>query len=109
MNPLSQVEQLLPLLSASEKATLLGLVSAQTEGPWQGIEKTPGVCGGQACVVRTRIPVWLLERFRREGASDQELLLNYPSLNPQDLENARRYAASYSREIDEAIEANDQA
>ena len=30
-----------------------------------GIESTPGVCGGEPCIVRTRIPVWTLEQARR--------------------------------------------
>ena len=28
------------------------------------IQKTPGVCGGYACVRQTRIPVWTLVSFR---------------------------------------------
>jgi uncharacterized protein (DUF433 family) len=26
-----------------------------------GIERTPGVCGGDACIAGTRIPVWVPE------------------------------------------------
>ena len=35
--------------------------------PTPGIEKTPGVCGGDPCIRQTRIPVWLLEQLRRLG------------------------------------------
>jgi len=38
------------------------------------IEKRPGVCGGAACVVRTRIPVWTLVQGQRLGLSEAELL-----------------------------------
>jgi hypothetical protein len=31
------------------------------------IRKTPGVCGGGACVGRTRIPVWLLIAYLNDG------------------------------------------
>lgn len=35
----------------------------------RGVEATPGVCGGSACIAGTRIPVWLLEQGRRLGMS----------------------------------------
>ncbi|MEP7126280.1 MAG: DUF433 domain-containing protein [Byssovorax sp.] len=44
------------------------------EGP--GIEQTPGVLGGDACVVRTRIPVWLLESYRKLALSRASPLLS---------------------------------
>ena len=31
------------------------------------IQRTPGVCGGEACVGMTRIAVWMLEEARRAG------------------------------------------
>jgi uncharacterized protein (DUF433 family) len=36
-----------------------------------GIERTPGVCGGDACIAGTRIPVWVLEGFRRLGWTEE--------------------------------------
>ena len=62
MNKLEQVEQSLAGLSSAEKAQLLQTVAAAVGGQSPGIESRPGVCGGEACVVRTRIPVWLLEQ-----------------------------------------------
>jgi uncharacterized protein (DUF433 family) len=44
-----------------------------------GIEKTPKVCGGQACIANTRIPVWVLVEARRLGYSDADLLTSYPT------------------------------
>jgi uncharacterized protein (DUF433 family) len=32
-----------------------------------GVERTAGVAGGDACIERTRIPVWVLEGYRRLG------------------------------------------
>ena len=43
-----------------------------------GIERTPGVCGGDACIAGTRIPVWVLEGFRRLGWTDATILASYP-------------------------------
>jgi uncharacterized protein (DUF433 family) len=34
------------------------------------IRKTPGVCGGEACIRQTRVPVWVLHRFRSLGRTD---------------------------------------
>ena len=45
-----------------------------------GIESTPDVCGGEPRIAGTRIPVWTLEQGRRLGASEAELLRDYPGL-----------------------------
>lgn len=72
------------------------------------IQKTPGVCGGNARIRDTRIPVWTLVSLREQGASEQELLRNYPGLNHQDLEAAWSYYAKQKEEIDAVItEDND--
>ncbi|MBM3290849.1 MAG: DUF433 domain-containing protein, partial [Candidatus Hydrogenedentes bacterium] len=68
-----------------------------------GIESAPEVCGGDACVIRTRIPIWLLEKWRRLGVSDAQLLKMYPSLRQDDLVNAWAYVATNARDIDEQI------
>lgn len=73
-----------------------------------GIEKTPGICGGSARIVRTRIPVWTLESFRRLGVSEWQILESYPSLNASDLIIAWAYVASNQSEIDEEIRKNNQ-
>ena len=77
--------------------------------PWPGIEKTPGVQGGDACIVRTRIPVWTLEAYRRLGWDDARLLANFPTLRTSDLECAWRYVASNQREIEQAIREQEEA
>jgi hypothetical protein len=35
---------------------------------------------GEPCIVRTRVPVWVLEQARRLGTSEAELLRGYPTL-----------------------------
>ena len=45
-----------------------------------GVERTPGVCGGDPCIVRTRIPVWVLVQSRRLGMSEADILKSYPTL-----------------------------
>ncbi len=36
-----------------------------------GIESIPDVCGGEPCIAHTRIPVWVLEQARRQGAAEE--------------------------------------
>jgi len=76
---------------------------------YPGIEKTPGVCGGSACIIRTRIPVWSLVAWKNLGASDEQLLKSYPSLIKQDLNNAWGYYLIHTEEIDNEIKENDEA
>lgn len=67
------------------------------------IQKIPGVCGGHACVRNTRIPVWTLVSLRQQGATEQELLRNYPSLTLDDLTVVWGYYYNYKLEIDRTI------
>jgi uncharacterized protein (DUF433 family) len=75
--------------------------------PW--IDSRPDVCCGEPCIVRTRIPVWLLEQARRSGASEQALLAAYPALRAEDLVNAWAFVHSHAGEIDAQIVANEAA
>jgi uncharacterized protein (DUF433 family) len=44
----------------------------------RAIQSTPGVCGGNARIRNTRIPVWTLVSLHQQGAREAELLRNYP-------------------------------
>lgn len=66
------------------------------------IQKTPGVIGGDACIGKTRIAVWMLVEMRKLGAPDAELLRDYPQLTQEHLNLAWDY---YERNRDE-IERN---
>jgi len=57
MSVLEQLENLLPTLSRAEKLQLLQTVERDLGDDFPGIESRPGVCGGEPCAVRTRIPV----------------------------------------------------
>jgi uncharacterized protein (DUF433 family) len=109
MDALRQVEDLLPALTRAEKAQLLRVVVQDLDDAFPGIESSPGVCGGEPCIVRTRIPVWVLEQARRLGASEEELLRSYPSLRAEDLANAWAYVRSHRLEIQEQIRENEGA
>lgn len=72
------------------------------------IRKTPGLCGGRACVGSRRIAVWMLVLSRDLGASDEQLLSNYtPPLTPAELDAAWRYYREHPLEIERDIWWND--
>jgi uncharacterized protein (DUF433 family) len=74
-----------------------------------GIESVPNVSGGVPTIAHTRIPVWLLVQARHLGATDVELLEDFPSLNPQDLANAWVCYDTDKHEIDRQIAENENA
>ena len=96
-------------LPPEEKARLVQVLVPSITHAWPGIEKTPGVSGGDACIVRTRIPVWLLEGYRRLSLTDVQILNSYPSLTASDLAHAWAYVAANPGVIDNAIRQNDEA
>ena len=110
VNALEEAKKsLLPKLSPREKAELLSLLERETARVFPGIEKTPGVCSGSACIAGTRIPVWGLEQARRQGASEAQLLLSYPMLRAENLAQAWRYAEAHAAEIEQDIRENAEA
>jgi uncharacterized protein (DUF433 family) len=90
-------------LTPAEKAEIIQLLSQSLANTWQGINKTPGVMGGDACIRQTRIPVWLLVSYQRSGLSEAKILDNYPTLSAIDLANAWSYAQAFANEIETAI------
>ena len=104
---IQELEAQIERLDALEKTRLYYRLVFDLNRIWPGIEKSPGICGGDARIVRTRIPVWTVENFRRLGANDAELLENYPTLIPTDLINAWAYVAAHREEIDNAIRENE--
>jgi uncharacterized protein (DUF433 family) len=71
------------------------------------IEKRARVCGGDACITGTRIPVWLLEQARRLKTPTEQLLRSYPALTAESLNEAWAYAKANRTEIDAAIQENE--
>jgi uncharacterized protein (DUF433 family) len=96
-------------LTIADKALAIEFLLQTVSSGSLGIKKTPGVCGGDACVGNTRIPVWVLIGYRRLGCSDAELFKCYPHLTAADLVNAWAYADAYPEEIEAAIRENEEA
>ena len=104
-----EVEKLLSAMTAGERAELLQRVARELGHAFPGIDRISGVSGGEPCIVRTRIPVWVLVQGRRLGTSEADLLRCYPTLRAEDLVNAWAYADAHREEIEEQIRDNEAA
>ncbi len=109
MTNLQQVEALLNTLTPGEKTQLFVSVARDLGTVTPGIESDPAVCGGEPCIVRTRIPVWVLVQLKRLGTSEADLLKSYPTLHAEDLVNAWAYERLHREEIDQQIVENEKA
>jgi uncharacterized protein (DUF433 family) len=109
MTKLEAVEQILSELSRAEKAQLLQWVARDLGDAYPGIESRSDVCGGEPCIVRTRIPVWILVQARLLGMSEADLLHAYPTLRAEDLANAWAYYRGHKDEIEQQIADNEAA
>ncbi|MCB0081988.1 MAG: DUF433 domain-containing protein [Caldilineaceae bacterium] len=107
MTVLEQVQQLIPAMSPGEKAQALQWLARDIGNAFPGIESTPGVCGGDPRIVRTRIPVWLLVEARLAGSSESDILRAYPTLRAEDLANAWSYYLAHRTEIEQQITENE--
>ena len=53
----------------------------------------PNILGGKACIGGMRISVSLVINLVANGMSVQEIIDEYPDLQPEDVEQSLRYAA----------------
>lgn len=109
MTTIETIRQLLPAMNRADKAQVLQWLAQDLDETSPGIELTPGVAGGDACIVRTRIPVWLLVQARHLGVSEADLLRSYPTLTAQDLTNVWVYYRTHRAEIHAQIIENEAA
>ncbi len=109
MTTLEKVRELLAELTPGEKAQTLQWLVRDLTSIFPGVESSPDVAGGEACLVRTRIPVWVLVQARRLGSSEAEILQAYPSLRAEDLINAWAYYDAHKAEIEAQITENEAA
>ncbi|HDQ73713.1 MAG TPA: DUF433 domain-containing protein [Chloroflexi bacterium] len=65
---------------------------------YERISIDPKVCHGQACIKGTRIPVHQVLHMLANGDTIEELLLEYPSLEREDILACLDYAAALAEE-----------
>jgi uncharacterized protein (DUF433 family) len=109
MTKLQEAERLLSEMTRAEKSQILQWVVQDLGDAFPGIESITGVCGGEPCIVRTRIPVWLLVQARLSGTNEAELLRAYPTLRAEDLANAWAFYRAHREEIERDIQENEAA
>lgn len=109
MTVLLEAEQLLKTLTLAEKAQILQWLVKNIGNTFPGIESRPEICGGAPCIVRTRIPVWVLIQAKLLGTSEVDLLRCYPTLRAADLVEAWAYYDAHREEITQQIRENEDA
>lgn len=62
------------------------------------ITSDPRMMGGKACLRGMRITVALVVNLIASGMTEAEILAAYPSLEPEDIRQALRYAAWLAEE-----------
>ncbi len=54
---------------------------------------SPNIMGGKACIRGMRITVSLIVNLIANGMTTEEILKEYPDLEPKDIQESLRYAA----------------
>ncbi len=83
-------------------------MATETTAKKSWVQKTDNVCGGDACIRNTRIPVWVLAGYRQLDKDDSWILQAYPSLTPDDVKAAWEYVTAHPEEIEQAIRENEE-
>jgi len=72
---------------------------------WDRITFDPNVMGGRACIRGMRITVSLVLNLIANGMTVEEILAEYPYLEPEDIQQVLRYAAWLAEESVHPLEA----
>lgn len=58
----------------------------------------PNVMGGQACIRGMRIPVSLIVNLVANGMTQNEIIKDYPDIEPDDIKESLQYASWLTKE-----------
>lgn len=76
------------------------------------ITKTPGVCGGKACIAGTGIPVWvvwqIVRGLKNAYVAYHAVLQAYPGVTYKQMVRSVEYVAQHGDEIERDIKANEE-
>ena len=62
------------------------------------ITRDPLICSGKPCIRGMRIPVYVVVDLVAAGKTREEILADFPYLEPDDVAEALRFAALLARE-----------
>lgn len=96
-------------LNETDNVKAIQVLTKSLGGSSQGIEITPNVCGGDARIANTRIPVWVSVDAKANGYSDADLLTSYSTLRAKSLVDAWVDAEAYAVATAIAIARNEAA
>ena len=75
----------------------------------QRITRTPGVCGGKACIAGSRIRVMdIIIWYEHQGMTPDEIIFQFPDLKLSDVHIALAYYYDHLEEIREDMRRNDE-
>jgi len=60
----------------------------------------PTICHGKPCFKGTRVMLSVVLDSLAEGATPEQILADYPTLKPEDIQTALAYAAELARDED---------
>ena len=66
-----------------------------------------GVCGGRSVVRGTRIPVWSLIQWYKQGMTIEDIMREFPQLKPAQVHDAFSYYYDNRKEIEKDITENE--
>jgi len=66
-----------------------------------------GICGGRSVIEGTRIPVWSIIKWYKLGMSFEEILKEFPKLNPAQIHDAFSYYYDNQEEIETDVMDNE--
>jgi len=72
------------------------------------VTQKKGICGGRSIIKDTRIPVWSIIKWYKIGFSIEEILREFPQLNPAQIYDAFSYYYDNKEEIEKDIIENEQ-
>jgi len=86
---------------------MTAMAKAKVTISYPHIAKTPGVCGGKACIAGTRIRVNNVVFLHKDGANDEKIREAYPDLTPAQIHAALAYYYDNREEIDAELAADE--
>jgi uncharacterized protein (DUF433 family) len=82
------------------------MATAKASVSYPHVTKTPGACGGKACIDGTRIRVNNVVFLYKDGANDEKILEAYPQLTPAQIHAALAYYYDNPEQIDAELAAD---
>jgi uncharacterized protein (DUF433 family) len=79
-------------------------MATASKAVYSHVTKDPEVCGGRACIDGTRIRVADIASLQRPGATPEEMLESYPSLNLAQVYAALSYYYENLKEIEGVLQ-----